>query len=123
MTDSKDEYSTASGEYVKHNSLETEKAQREYERSKARETRHNNEWKQNPVNINEIVERFAPNAKGKKNGVKYIYYGERYNVIADMASGYLRIQDAATKDYLKLNGTPGTNADATHFKIKRREEM
>lgn len=52
-----------------------------------------------------------------------IYRGERYNVIADMASGYLRVQDIATKKHLKFDGTFTKEKEGTHFKIKRREEM
>ena len=51
-----------------------------------------------------------------------IFFGGNYNVIADMASGYLRIYDNNLKSYVKLDGTPGTDKE-THFKIKKREEM
>lgn len=52
-----------------------------------------------------------------------IYRGERYNVIADMASGYLRVQDSVTKKHLKFDGTFSEADEGTHFKIKRKEEM
>ena len=53
---------------------------------------------------------------------KMIFFGERYNVITDMAGGYLRIYDNSAKTYVKLDGTPGNDKE-THFKIKKREEM
>lgn len=74
------------------------------------------------VNINEIIEQFAPEFIAKDNNQKMIFYGERYNIIADMASGYLRIYDTDLKAYIKLDGMPGTEVE-THFKIMRREEM
>ncbi len=74
------------------------------------------------MNINEIIDRFAPKFTSKVNKQKMIFFGERYNVIADMASGYLRIYDNVTKTYVKLDGTPGNDKE-THFKIKKREEM
>lgn len=51
-----------------------------------------------------------------------IFFGADYNVITDMANGYLRIFDKNQKTYIKLDGTPGTDKE-THFKIKKREEM
>lgn len=122
MADSKSLYSDASDEFVNKDVQEEAQAQRWYNKSKVREARHKKKWESTPVDINEIVERFAPGAKGVKDKIKYIYRGERYIVVADMASGYLRIQDSITKEYLHLDGTPG-NDDDTHFKIKRREEM
>lgn len=122
MADSKSLYSDASREYVSVDVQEQAQAQRWYNKSKARKAKYDKKWKMTPVNINEIVDQFAPGAKGEKRKIKYLYRGERYNVVADMASGYLRIQDSITKEYLHLDGTPG-NDDDTHFKIKRREEM
>lgn len=123
MTDAKTPYSNASSEFVENDAAEQEKARQLYEKSKAREAKHNHEWKKHPVNINDIVNEYAPGAKGEKIGVKYIYKGERYNVIADMASGYLRVQDTVTKMHLKFDGTFSESDGGTHFKIMRKEEM
>lgn len=122
MSDSKDYYSEASSGYVENDVAENEAARREYKKSKAREAKHNAKWKANPVDINEVVDRFAPGDKGEKRGVKYIYRGDRFSVVADMAAGYLRVYDSESRSYVKLDGTPG-NDEETHFKIKRREEM
>ncbi len=122
MADSKSLYSDASREYVNVDMQEQAQAQRWYNKSKVREARHKKKWESTPVDINEIVERFAPGAKGVKDKIKYLYRGERYNVVADMASGYLRIYDTTIKEYVQLDGTPG-NDDETHFIIKKREDM
>lgn len=123
MSDAKPHYSEASSEFVEIDTVEQEEAKRLYEKSKVREDKHNDEWKEHPVNINDIVDEYAPGAKGEKAGVKYIFKGERYNVIADMASGYLRVQDTVTNTYLKFDGSFVKDDEGTHFKIKRKEEM
>ena len=64
----------------------------------------------------------APNANEYVNGYKYVYENDRYQVVADMAAGYLRIKNKNTNQYVKLDGKPGSN-DETHFKIKKRSEM
>ena len=74
------------------------------------------------VDINNIVQRFAPNSVGRAYGVKYQFESNRYIVKADMASGYLRIYDKLLEKYIKLDGTPGS-LEETHFKIKKRSEM
>ncbi len=120
MADAKSLYSTMATHYVNANS---ENADPQYNSSKDRENRHNQSWLKQKVNLNEIVDRFAPGAKGEqKGGVKFIFSGDRYNVVADMASGYLRIYDKVLRQYIKLDGTVG-NRRETHYKIKRREEM
>lgn len=82
---------------------------------------HNVNWEKQKVNINDVVDRFAPKSKGYADGIKFIFKGENYLIKADMASGYLRIVNNKGQ-YVKLDGTPGTRAE-THFKIKKREEM
>ena len=60
---------------------------------------------------------------GHQQGVKYVFEGERYEVKADMASGYLRIYDKVARSYVTLDGIPSDDLELTHFKILRREEM
>ncbi len=93
-----------------------------YGKSKNREAKHNADWESQKVNINEIIDQFAPTFTAKENNQKLIFFGDDYNVITDMASGYLRIYDKNQKAYVKLDGTLGTDKE-THFKIKKREEM
>lgn len=117
MADEKSAYSEQAKKYV-GNKL----SQKEVIKSKNRESRYNENWKKISVNINEIVEAYAPNSKGEQKNGKFIYFGEKYNVVADLPSGYLRIMERASKQYVKLDGTPGSRKE-THFKIKKREEM
>lgn len=122
MADSKTPYSTVSNYYVTTTVPSSSVDQRRHDRSKERERKHNDNWNKQKVNINEIVDQFAPNSTGQIEGVKFVFQGSNYTVKADMASGYLRIMDNSSGKYLKLDGTPGNNEE-THFKIKKREEM
>lgn len=122
MADAKTPYSAVSNYYVSATVSSSGIDQRRYARSKERERQFNDSWSKQKVNINDIVDAFAPGSSGTVKGVKYVFEGPLYSVIADMASGYLRIKDKKSKKYLKLDGTPGDNA-STHFKIKKKEEM
>lgn len=122
MSDTKDEYSAASTEFVSEANDRSERARQLYQASKQREARHNNQWIKHPVDINKVVNRFTPGSTGRREGVKYIFSGPTHRVVADMAAGYLRVYSNSLRSYVDMNGLAG-NAQATHFKIKRREEM
>ena len=117
MSDSKGAYSTEARNYMKN-----ELNKYVIEKSKTREGRYNTNWEKQSVNINTVVEKFAPDAYGKVVNGKFIYFGENYNVVADLPSGYLRIYSKEKRKYVILEGTTGTDEE-THYKIKRREEM
>ncbi len=122
MADAKTPYSLVSNYYVTVTVPNSSIDQGRYDRSKERERRYNESWSNQKVNINDVVDTFAPGSSGVIDGVKFVFEGQTYSVIADMAAGYLRIRDNASGQYLKLDGTPG-NLGETHFKIKKREEM
>ena len=122
MADSKSLYSKTSKYYIENKTVNSSIDHDRFERSKIREQKYNEEWLKNKVNLNEIIDRFAPDFKSYEDGVKYIFEGDKYTVKTDMASGYLRIMENSTRRYLKLDGTYG-NRSETHFKIKKREEM
>ena len=122
MADYKTDYSEASLNYTSNTIYTNEKDMRRYEKSKEHEALFNENWSKQKVNINDIVERFAPNSNGEAKGMKYEFKGERYEVIADMSAGYLRIWDKQIKKWIKLDGTLGTQEE-THYKIMKREEM
>lgn len=117
MSDTKSGYSSEA-----HNYMQSELNQSVIEKSKTREGRYNKNWEKQSVNINEVVEKFAPDASGRVVNGKFIYFGENYNVIADLPSGYLRIYSKQKREYVTLEGKTGTDEE-THYKIKRREEM
>lgn len=97
------------------------------------------------VNINDVVDKFAPGAEPEfVDGKIYFYNSSRtIAVVTDVGGGYLRIQDLTVNQkrplYLNLDGTNGHNYrdsngkihgrnnseynEATHFRIKKREEM
>ena len=122
MADSKTAYSSASKKFVNKAVLKSEEAKHQFDVSKKKEEKYNNKWSNHMININEVVDKFSPNSKGYKNGYKYVFEGDKYQVVADMAAGYLRIKNKNTNQYVKLDGKPGSN-DETHFKIKKRSEM
>ena len=84
MADSKTKYSDSSNNYINKTVPNSENAQKDYNNSKMKEQKYNNEWSTQKVNINEVVEKFAPNTDGYVKGYKYIYESERYQVVADM---------------------------------------
>lgn len=121
MADSKGSYSDAATA-INDNRLD-DKLQKEYDKSRARHDKHVHQWSMNKVNLNEVVEKYAPGAIGVQDGIKMIYKGSNYNVVAVLASGYVRLIDANTGNYLNLNGEVDANDDNTHFRIKKRKEM
>ena len=122
MADSKSAYTSASKKFVNKTIQNSEKAKHQYDISKKKEEIYNEDWSKQKVNINEIVDEFTPNSKGYKVGYKYVFEGNKYQVVADMVAGYLKIIDKKTRQPLKLNGKPGSKKD-THFKILKRSEM
>lgn len=123
MPDSKSNYSSSSTDYVNNDAVTNDIDIERAKRSKEREEKYNENWKQNMVNINEVVDKFCPGVVGKTiSGVKFVYKNENYIIECDKVAGYLRIYDRKGKCYVKADGTPGS-PEETHLKIKKREEM
>ena len=122
MADTKSAYSEASKHYIEVRVPASAEDQDRFDRAKMREAQYNENWKKQMVNINEIVDEFCPSFSVKEKSNKYIFKGERYDVSADMAAGYLRIYDNQLKSWIKLDGTPAGRGEG-HYKIKKREEM
>lgn len=128
MSDYKTIYSDISKDYI-DNAVQANLIDRQrYERSKIRESKFNDKWLKQKVNLIDIVNKFVPAIEGiaqqhSEGGVKYDFEGERYIVKCDKVSGYLRIFDKNAQQYCKLDGTPSSDPNETHFKIMRREEM
>ncbi len=123
MADSKARYSESAKHYARimiHSSMLD--AIRYY-RSKLRESKFNENWKKQMVNLNDVVNQYTPGVKGKYNGVKFQFENNKYIIKADMPSGYLRIYDKNAKMYTRIDGTPSTDFALTHFKIMKRKEM
>ena len=121
MADAKTPYSIVSNYYITTIVPNSSIDQDRYDRSKERERKFNENWVKQKVNINDIVDKFAPGSDGYEDGVKFVFEGPEYAVIADMVAGYLRIMNN-NGEYVNLDGEPGDD-DSTHFKIKKREEM
>lgn len=101
----------------------SEKDRVRYEKSKERERKYNEHWKQHKVSLNELVNKYAPGETPKIKGVKAIFDGDKYKVIADLPSGYVKVQEKATKKWLNYDGTFKRKDENDHFKILRLEEM
>ncbi|MHC8999209.1 hypothetical protein [Bifidobacterium bifidum] len=68
MSDSKQRYSDSSRSYIGNDVPGSMVDQGRYDRSKDRETRWNESWKRQPVDLNDIVSRFTPGAQGRRRG-------------------------------------------------------
>lgn len=123
MSDTKSDYSDASRHYLDDIVPQSPTEQERVRKAKEREAKYNDEWIKHSVNINDVVAKFAPEAKGRKKGYKRKYIGKDYIVLADMIAGYLRIIDRRTGRYTTIDGVPSDNQSLTHFKIRKRKDM
>lgn len=122
MSDAKEGYSEAAQYFVQVTTAQNDALRHAYEHSKWRESQYGKDWEDRSVNINVIVDMFAPGSRGRASGMKYVFEGPEADVIADMSTGYLRIRNRTTRQWLKLNGKPESRPE-THFKILKRGEM
>ncbi|TPF80094.1 hypothetical protein BW12_09180 [Bifidobacterium sp. UTCIF-3] len=122
MSDTKSEYSAASKRYLEDVVPQSPMEQERVRKAKERESLYNDDWIKQSVNLNDVIEIFAPKSVWRKKGYKYKYVGRDYIVLADMIAGYLRIIDRHSSEFVKLDGTPGTDPE-THFKILKRKDM
>lgn len=123
MGDAKSLYSEASKYNIEVNMTQNAADATRYSRSKDRERAYGTYWKKHMVNLNDIVDRFAPGVTGLRKGYKFIFQGSRYTVIADMPSGYLRVYDEVLKSFVTLDGVPSRIGELTHFKILKRGDV
>jgi len=136
--DYKTEYSMGVG-LAKTEAQEEAALQKKIANGHSRKEVYGSNWE--AVNINNVVHRFAPDAKPMRINGKMLYVSGdgRYGIYADIGGGYLRIFDFKTNQYVGLNGesmrnyTDSTGKQhgrkksdfnaVTHFRILRREEM
>lgn len=139
--DSKHDYSTNVSAMKQIADIDPQLA-KELNKGADRAQKYHSNWKS--VNINDVVDKFAPESTAYQKGGKIIFENADHTiaVVADAAGGYLRIQDLTVKAkralYLTLDGKNGHNITingktrgrtteeyeiATHFRIKKREEI
>lgn len=123
MSDSKQRYSDSSRSYIGNDVPSSTVDRKRYDSSKAREAKWDENWKKQPVNLNDIVSRFTPGVQGRRKGVKYVFENARWRIDADMVAGYLRIYDKRAKSHIRLDGSISDDRMETHFKILKRKEM
>ncbi len=123
MSDSKQRYSDSSRSYIGNDVPSSTVDRKRYDSSKAREAKWNENWKKQPVNLNDIVNRFTPGVQGRRKGVKYVFENARWRIDADMVASYLRIYDKKAKSHIRLDGSISDDRMETHFKILKRKEM
>lgn len=100
-------------------------------KGKERTNRYGMGW--NSANINDVVNKFVPGAKTKEINGKIIFSnGGQFEVVTDVAGGYLRVQDvsAGKLTYVTLSGDYKPKSiskskwkQKTHYRIKKLEEM
>lgn len=81
------------------------------------------------MNINDVVNQFAPGASTREINGKIIFSnGEQFEIVADVVGGYLRIQDvsAGKLTYVTLSGEykpksidKSKRKQMTHYRIKK----
>lgn len=130
MGDSKTSYTTTVSK-VKKASESNKSLANKLNGGKRRADLHKDSWQS--VNINDIVNQFAPRAGSYESGGKIMFSNEgRYIIVTNVAGGYCRIQDllsTSRNPYVTLNGKsydelPKKDRERlTHFRIKKREEM
>ncbi|MBQ5988368.1 MAG: hypothetical protein IJL67_02620 [Oscillospiraceae bacterium] len=139
--DSKTEYSSSATAMKKIAKLDSNLA-KELDKGIERANKFKQNWKS--VNINEVVKKFAPKSTPHQVNGKIVFENADHTiaVVADAAGGYLRIQDLTSHAkrglYLTLDGKNGHNVTingktrgrsnveyelATHFRIKKKEEL
>lgn len=139
--DAKDYYSDNVSD-MKQNAISDAELSETLERAKERAKEYQANWES--VDINDVVNKFAPGSTPYQNGGKIVFENDDHTraVVTDAAGSYLRIRDLTAKtakaQYLTLDGKNGHNVtdngktrgrtkaeyqQATHFRIKKREEM
>ena len=66
----KEPYSRASSDYIQNQVPISSIDQDRYNRSKEREALYNENWKKQKVNLNDLVDKYAPDAVPKNHGTK-----------------------------------------------------
>ncbi len=129
MADSKTEYTTNVNKLKQAAESNSELAMY-LNNGKARADKYGPGWES--VDINDVVEKFVPNATIRKSHGKIIYSnGGQFEVVADVAGGYLRIQDVTKSfEYVSMSGEYKPKdigrskwKQMTHYRIKKKEEM
>ena len=123
MSNAKEVYSKLSQYYIEFAIFSTPNTQKAYSASKRREALFNENWKQNKVNINQIIDKYTPEEAPTIHGVKAVWKNKYYIVKADMASGYLKVYDRIQKTFLNKHGNLVPDGKESHMKILRKEEM
>lgn len=123
MAGGKSAYSTNIN-YQKKLSKHSKKVEKHFYNSFKR--RDNHLSKMRPVNMDELVKKYAPNAKAYNEGCKVKFHNENsdYVILADI-SGYVRVLNLKTKEFVDVytNNTPNHDYnDLTHFYIERRKK-
>ena len=130
MADSKTSYTTTVSK-IKKASESSKSLSGKLSGGQIRAAKYKDGWQS--VNINDVVNQFAPGAASYENGGKIMFYnGGRYKIVTDVAGGYLRIQDMDCKGtvYVTLDGRYGSDfknkeefEKNSHYRILKREEM
>jgi len=141
MSDAKTGYSSGVSSQKALAQLDTELRQK-LDRAAVRTAKYHSNWQ--AVNLNNIVDRFAPGSTAALVGSKITFQspGSNIQVVCDVRGGYCRLKDTSVQSrrcYLDINGkVPGNKVlpngkqtgrsqaeynAITHFRILKREEM
>ena len=119
--------------------LTDEEFDKKIQGARLRKEKYKDNWQS--VNINDVVNKFAPGSVPYLNGAKLVFLSldGKYEVSADLGGGYLRIKDLEKDKCVGLNGENMLNYKnergkyqgrgkakynaVTHFRIKKLQEM
>ena len=121
------------GKYVTNSSILRKKAikskayKRIRENALKRVSKYKKLWKY--ANINDIVNKYTPNAFSYTSGGKIIFSNNgRFNIVCDGFGSYFRIYDTIKKDYMTIDGIyrksiPKNDREMlTHYNITKRKK-
>ena len=141
MSDSKAQYSSGVAGQKALAQLDAELKQK-LDRASERKAKYKPNWQ--TVNINDLVDRFAPGSTAQIEGSKITFQadGSDLQIVCDVEAGSCRLKDTTNptrRPYLDINGNPVGNKilpggkqsgrskaeynELTHFRILKREEM
>lgn len=130
MGDSKSQYTTNVNK-VKKAAEHSKAINKKLIEGQSRAAKFKSNWQN--VNINDVVEQYAPGATHYESNGKIIFSnGGRYVIVTDVAGGYLRIQDTSLLGtvYVTIDGRYQKDFKSikefnkhSHYRILKREGM
>ena len=123
MGDTKSNYSMLASKYSSNKDA-SKHTKDIFKRVEAAKKQFGDNWRKNPIDINEVVAKLGPVIRQKVTGNRKLVLITKDNIIkTDLLGGYARMQNRITKKYLTNNYVESDDGDKTHLRILKRNEM